>query len=215
MVFNMMFAILLSAPAQAGIVHAPASVLGEIRSFMGSKSFAETLACGTESKLKRFVSQCTQFECSDEDSSSGGFGMCMTVCAENPGTEEIWQVVNCAENSADIFNPDTGDLTTVEKTTFENSGNMPLTFLEILPQFTNYLAAHVYIERTQASEYTLSPGTPTERRVPALHLFGKFGEEKKHKLDLVATIVANQPGIGQVARLRLDSKTWFLLKEAK
>ncbi|MES2855764.1 MAG: hypothetical protein V4692_07870 [Bdellovibrionota bacterium] len=208
------------ASAQTQVLD-PKNLLPAARDFVGGQTnFESAFRCGDHVSYRAHVISCEEVRCEG--------AMCWQACShiEDPaGIIVDRSVVNCSDSGAQIFTDANGDLTDVLKSDFEVGRTAFDWFLRDLGRFTTYTAATVHIKSTEPTTFTLARGTPNERKVDALNIYGEFGEEKMARFGFLITVVKAAPGVGQVARFRLGlditrprapdagGDTWFLLND--
>lgn len=197
---------LVAMVSGATSIRDPNLVLPNIRNFVGQQPFAEAFHCGDTSFLRAFRISCEYQADTDWISST---------CKDIPqGLPVQRQVVTCTEDSVTVYIDATGESVTLSAAEYASAGfNVAELFLETLPQFMGYDSAYLTLTSAESSTYTLGRGTASERQVPSMNIRGLLREPDKRGLDILVSVIRNAVGVAQVARLRADSYSWFLLED--
>lgn len=199
-----------SARAQT-VIHDTNKLLPQIRAFAKQLPFQNAFQCNDKAQYAAHVISCSELNCSKD----GCWSMCDTV-SDPAGFPIERSVVNCTDAGAQIFINETGDISDVSRADYEGVGNSNAVelFLSDLGKYTGFMSAQVFITKVEPTTYTLARGTPQQRAVNAMHVHFDFGENNGNaKFRSFITVIEAAPGVAQIARLRTDSLTWFLLKD--
>lgn len=185
----------------------PQNLLPSIRAYAGVKPLKQAFVCGTNANYKSAIMSCDEIRCDD----SGCWTFCKTVDEPQMSNRSV---VNCTDESVQLFTDATGDLADVPRAQYDANGkNVAEFFLSDLGRYINWNEASVSITSVAETPFTLARGTPKERKVEAMNVMFELGEEKTAKFQGVISILKVAPGVAQIGRLRLDSTTFFMLDD--
>lgn len=205
---SVLFFISSTALARTEVVD-PQNLLQKVRDFVGVRPFAETFRCGDHAAYSAHVISCEEVKCEGD----GCWQACTTV-SDPKGALVDRSVVNCTDDSAQIFIDLSGDMEDLLKSEFDAAGGTaPDLFMATLDRRTTYLNASLFIQSVQPAQYTLARGTKNERKIEALNITAEFGEKATSRFTVIMTVVKDAKGVGQMARLRIGDQTWFLLQD--
>lgn len=209
MKYLILFFGLLSSGHSQEILLDKNNVLKQLNSLLPQKSFEQAYTCESKANYQMIVQEC-QLQCQRFDNSH----WCQMACKTSTEIFGDRVVGECSADAIDIY-ADDGSVMTVLKSEFDKyQGNVLAEFLH--NQFFSFIAhpGTLELESIKKAQYTLARGKPNQRVVAAYHVFGKYGlPGYEGEWKVIMTIVPEAPGVGQIARLRIGDKTWFLLHD--
>lgn len=185
----------------------PSGLLPHLRQFVAAPDFAHAFRCG-DTALKNIDTVSCDYH---EEPDGVFYGVCKSP---SDGSSAMDMVYNCNADQVSILTDLTGDSVDISKTQFDFvHGDMAEIFLAQFAAIAPYDRAVITLTGLTATTFTLARGTPQERQVQAMNLIGTYGPPGGHQLDLLMTILPNVPAAAQIARLRVDNMTWFMLND--
>lgn len=201
--------VLASKAMSQTVIHDDKQLLSQVRSFLGHSSFEQAFNCEDQAQIKAFVISCSDYQVGPERASA----TCQEV-SDPDGMLVHRKVAQCNADQVSLILDATGDTTTITKENFETANaNAGELFLQNLAEFTGYSGAELTITSVEPAKFILRRSTPQEYEVDAITLKGSFGEPNKPQFPVIITFIKDGPGVAQVARFRMDEKTWFLMDD--